>query len=151
MSGVAIVSLILAACASKSLTPGQQSTMENHSQPGTRGEEPVIILPRPEKKAYVDNAAVRHIIQKAKILTEQQRFGSAMQELERGVTIAPNNPLVWQSIALVRLYQGRFAQANQMARKSNALSQGNKDIMAINQQIIASAKREQVQNMENSD
>ena len=145
--GIAIVCFTLFACASKAPVPDETKlAMINHSQTGSKNEEPVILLPRPEKKSYVDNAAVKHIIQKATKLTEQQRFESAIQELERGVAIAPKNPLVWQNIAMVRLYQGRFSQARQMASKSNALSQGDKDIIEINEEIIRSAKKELEEN-----
>lgn len=136
--------LFLFACASKPpVSDNEQVAMIDNS---AFSKEDAIILPKPKEKAYVHNAAIKRLIQRAVKLTEQERYESAIQELERGLTIAPNNPHIWQNLALVRLHQGRYWQAEQLASKSNALSQGDIDLMSINGQIITAAKEEQQAN-----
>lgn len=137
-----VLSLFLFACASKPQSqsePQQLAMIDN----GTGQQDSDIVLPKPKTKTYVHNAAIKRLIERAILLTEQERYESAIQELERGLSIAPNNPHIWQNMALVRLHQGRYWQAEQLASKSNALSQGDDMLMSINSQIITVSKTEQ--------
>jgi len=137
------LSLFLFACASKPPSSGdEQLAMIDNKAITEPGIEPGIILPKPKEKAYVHNAAIKRLINRAKKMTEQERYDSAIQELERGLAIAPNNPHIWQNLAMVRLFQGRYLQAEQLANKSNALSQGDSNLKSINRQIIISAREE---------
>lgn len=60
--------------------------------------------------------------------------------LERALRIEPNNPLVWHRLAASRLQQGRFAQAEAVALKSNALATGNSTLRSANWAIVAEAR-----------
>ncbi len=104
-------------------------------------EQEIQTLPKPDNPAFVNNAAINHLLAKATKLSEQLRYDSAIQELERGLSIAPNNPFLWQKIAEVRLQQGRYAQAEQLANKSNALGRGDSELLEKNGQIIEAAKK----------
>ena len=130
--------LTLFACATKS----SPSTL---TSPGVDTEvierEEAARLPKPAKKSFVHNAAVKRILKNADHYIFTEEYGTAVQELERGLAISPNNPVLWQKMAEVRFKQGRYHQAEQLANKSNALSQGDESIQATNSQIIADSHK----------
>jgi cytochrome c-type biogenesis protein CcmH/NrfG len=57
--------------------------------------------------------------------------------------IEPRNPALWQELAHVRLEQGKYQQAENLAAKSNALAGDNKHLSAENWRIIGQARSQQ--------
>ncbi len=55
--------------------------------------------------------------------------------------IEPRNPRIWQQLAQVRLEEAHWAQAANLAAKSNSLATGNLRLQARNWRIIAAARR----------
>ena len=141
---LAIMALTLFACASTPKQKGEGGA-DNVAMidKGLIEKEPDFVVPKPAQKTYVHNAAVKRLISRAQEFTKQQHYDAALRELERGLAIAPNNPYLWQNLALVRLKQGRYAQAEQLATKSNALSQDDEELKAINADIISEARSAQ--------
>ncbi len=137
-SSLVLLSLSLLACVSTAkVDQGGNTAVTSPSLPRNN----VVILPRPDKPSYVHNSAVSRILDKAGRLADQQRIERAIQELERGLAIAPKNPFIWQKLAEIRLRQGRYAQAEQLASKSSILGRGDNRLQRKNQQIIAAAQR----------
>ncbi len=70
---------------------------------------------------------------------------SAIATLERGVRIRPRNPLLWAQLAELRLKQGKVVLAENLAKKSLALTAANTDrpLQVKNWQLIASSLRQQ--------
>ncbi|MGB1109877.1 MAG: tetratricopeptide repeat protein [Gammaproteobacteria bacterium] len=60
--------------------------------------------------------------------------------LERALRIEPDNPVIWHRLAQSRLQQGRFAQAEAVALKSNALAGGRVGLKRANWAIVAEAR-----------
>jgi cytochrome c-type biogenesis protein CcmH/NrfG len=82
---------------------------------------------------------VRVLLQRAE---QQRRAGelvAAVSTLERALRIEPDNPLIWNRLAHVRLVQGRYRQAAGLAAKSSALAGDDAALKADNQRIIADA------------
>ena len=65
---------------------------------------------------------------------------AASATLERALRIDPRNARLWHRLAAIRLQQGRAAQAEQLALKSNALSAGDRDLRASNWALVARAR-----------
>ena len=54
--------------------------------------------------------------------------------------IEPRNPLLWQRLAAVRIDQQQYLQAENLAKKSNALAQGDHNLRRENWLLIARAR-----------
>lgn len=67
--------------------------------------------------------------------------GRAAAVLERALRIEPNNPFIWHRLAKSRLLQGRFAQAEAVALKSNALAVSDAGLVRANWGIVAEARQ----------
>lgn len=69
------------------------------------------------------------------------KLESAAAILERAVRVDPRNPLVWHRLARVRLAQGQWQAAANMATRSNSLAAGDTDLQRRNAAVIAEARR----------
>lgn len=99
---------------------------------------PVVISEAPVRG---NNAAVLAMLQQAERQSQTHKLGVAVATLERALRLEPRNPLIWHRLAVVRLKQGRLAQAADLAAKSNALLGENDPLRAQNDAIIAKARR----------
>jgi hypothetical protein len=75
---------------------------------------------------------------------DQRRAGDlagAAATLERAVRIDSRHPLLWNHLAQVRLQQGNYGLATELASKSNALAGSDRSVKRSNYLIIADAKR----------
>lgn len=113
---VLITVLFLGACA------GQQQT-----------EAPPPIQPS-------NNTAVIALLNKAGDQSAAGQMDQASENLERALRIEPRNPLLWHELARIRLGQGQYRQAENMAAKSNMLTGSNPDLKAKNWRIIGEAR-----------
>jgi predicted negative regulator of RcsB-dependent stress response len=87
-----------------------------------------------------DNTAVIALLNKAGDQSETGQLGEAGANLERALRIEPRNPVLWHELARVRLEQGQYRQAENMAAKSNVLAGANRDLKAKNWRIIGEAR-----------
>jgi len=60
--------------------------------------------------------------------------------MERAIRLAPRNARLWQELARVRLKQGDFVQAENVALRSNSLNRGDASLRVANWDIIAQAR-----------
>ncbi|MCU7959910.1 MAG: tetratricopeptide repeat protein [gamma proteobacterium symbiont of Bathyaustriella thionipta] len=75
---------------------------------------------------------------------EQARSGNisgAVSTLERALRIEPKNARLWNRLAHLRLEQGQFQQAGDLAGKSNALAQNDSNLKRDNWLLISLARR----------
>jgi Tfp pilus assembly protein PilF len=87
-----------------------------------------------------DNTAVMALLSKAKNHSAAGRMNEAGANLERALRIEPRNPLLWHELARVRLEQGQYRQAENMAAKSNMLAGTHRYLQADNWRIIGEAR-----------
>jgi len=115
----------------------------------TPSDKDALFISAPEKKtAFISKPVVRNLLLRAKQRSDLRDYGSAIHLLERGVAISPNDPNLWQQMAIVRLSQGRLKQARQLAKKSNALVEADEKLRTTNLNIIEEAtRRERVQSL----
>ena len=97
-------------------------------------EEPAATTTKPE------NIAVAGLMDTARADVAANRLGSAAATLERALRIEPRNPRLWHELALVRLKQGDYAQAESTAQRSNAWAGADSDLRSANQRIIEEAR-----------
>jgi tetratricopeptide (TPR) repeat protein len=96
-----------------------------------------VAPPPPERSS---NTAVVALLNKAQDQAAAGQTDAAAANLERALRIEPRNPALWQELARVRLEQGQYRQAENLAAKSNALSGGNRHLRAENWRIIGEAR-----------
>jgi predicted Zn-dependent protease len=77
---------------------------------------------------------------------DQQRqardYAGAAATLERALRIQPQDPLLWNRLARVRMEQGLHSQAANLAARSNALAGDQATLRQDNWSIIATARRQ---------
>jgi predicted negative regulator of RcsB-dependent stress response len=87
-----------------------------------------------------DNTAVIALLNQAKNQSSAGRMDQANANLERALRIEPRNPVLWHELARLRLEQGQYRQAENMAAKSNILARTNRYLQAKNWRIIGEAR-----------
>lgn len=98
-------------------------------------EEPAATAGRPS-----ENIAIAGLMDTARADVAANRLGSAAATLERALRIEPRNPRLWHELALVRLRQGDYAQAESTAQRSNAWAGADSELRSANQRIIEEAR-----------
>jgi Flp pilus assembly protein TadD len=89
------------------------------------------------------NPTVQNIQNQALQLRNQGQLEAAAQTLERGLRIAPKDASLWSQLAMVRLQQRQYGQAQSLAHKSNTLARGNSYLIQKNKNIILEAQMQQ--------
>ena len=97
-----------------------------------------VIEAQPENRA--SRGAVIALLDRAEHYRRLGDTGAAAATLERALRIDPHNARLWYQLAAVRLEQGRPAQAEQLALKSNALSNGDRALQARTWALVARAR-----------
>jgi len=87
-----------------------------------------------------ENTAVVALLQKSQSQSSAGQWEAASASLERALRIEPRNPVLWQKLALVRLGQKDFPQAENLAAKSNSLAGGDKYLRSENWRIIGESR-----------
>jgi len=97
----------------------------------------------PPSSAPPGNPAVIALVETA---TSQQQAGhdeQAAAALERALRLEPRNAMLWHHLAQVRLSQGQWRDAIDLASKSNSLAGGERGLQSSNWLVIAQAKQRQ--------
>ena len=89
------------------------------------------------------NPAVLALLNNADAQEQAGQFEQAAAALERALRLEPRNAMLWHRLARLRLSQGQWQTAVDLAAKSNSLAGGNGDLQARNWQVIAVAKERQ--------
>jgi hypothetical protein len=118
--------------------PERPATSGVVAPPGRYKESPdgkIYPVPREQPAAVV--ALLDHAEQQA----NNGDLPAAAMTLERAIRIDSRNPVLWHHLASVRLAEGDARQAEELAKKSNALAPGNYALQARNWGLIAEARR----------
>lgn len=139
---------LLAACAGQTVSNrypppvierGEPSAPEAETYPRYEPAPPPVSTP--ERAPAPSSSAVIALVDRADQQYQARDLDAAAASLERALRIEPRNPRLWQRLAAVRLDQGQYDQAIQLAAKSNSLSGGSRSLQAQNWQLIATARR----------
>ncbi|MHB1241727.1 MAG: tetratricopeptide repeat protein [Gammaproteobacteria bacterium] len=127
--------LLLSACTGVTPVPGE-APRPTPTAPGLR-EPPA---PAPPAAALGRRAAVRALVVDAARKAQAGALEAAAASLERALRIQPDDPVLWQGLAKLRLQQNNYSQAEQLARRS-LLAAGNRTAVAAQAwRIIAAAR-----------
>lgn len=86
--------------------------------------------------------AVSTLLKQAKRQRRAGDYVGAAANLERALGLQPLEPYVWNRLARVRMEQGRYVQARNLASRSNVLTGGKRSALTRdNRNIIAAASR----------
>jgi tetratricopeptide (TPR) repeat protein len=87
-----------------------------------------------------ENSAVVGLINTAHADTDAGHYPNAVAALERALRIEPKNPRLWLELARVRFKQGDYAQAENLAARSNSWITNDSDLRAENWRLIAESR-----------
>jgi Tetratricopeptide repeat len=154
--------LVLAACAAPAPAPVEQPpstvpapasgipsplptvpTPEATVPPPAAPQPPIEARPLPIPEARPgpkENVAVAGLMDSARNDASSGKYPSAAASLERALRIEPRNPRLWQELARVRLKQGDYAQAENLAARSTGWAGNDTQLRADNWRIIAAAR-----------
>ena len=102
--------------------------------PVSPSEPPSRESPAPSSQAVVA------LLDTADARAQAGNLDSAAAVVERALRLEPHNPMLWHRLASLRLQQGQYAQAANLAVKSNALASHNRQLQTANWDLIARAK-----------
>lgn len=86
------------------------------------------------------NPAVVALLKSSRAEADDGRLPTATATVERALRIEPRNPVLWQELALLKLQQGDYQQAENFAARSNSWAGSNKPLLAKNWRIISEAR-----------
>lgn len=92
---------------------------------------------------YSANPAVVALLERAASWELAGGYEQAAAVLERALRLEPRNAMLWHRLARVRLNQGQWQDAVELAAKSNALAAGDAGLRGQNWAVIAEAKERQ--------
>ncbi len=137
---IAWLMVLLHGCASAPSEPGMAPSEREAPTPSASPFEPKA---QPAETAPQPSAAVVALLEEADQQMDEGQVARAAASLERALRIEPENPVLWQRLAAIRLEQERPAQAETLARKSNTLAGDNKALQSFNWRLIAEARLQQ--------
>ena len=97
----------------------------------------------PAPKPAAEDKPAERLLQTARAESAAGRLQSAADVLERGLQMEPENARLWNELASVRLSEGRYAEAETLARRSNSHARGDFALRGKNWAIIAQAREKQ--------
>ena len=151
-----VVTAVLAACAVPSpyerpAPPGQEAqTPEAETRPGeppSTVEEPQP-PPAPVVREPTLGAASRALVNQAQTQMATKNYPVAASSIERALRIEPDNPLLWIELGKVRLAEGNFVQAENMARKAVSMAVNAPRAQSSAWRLIAESYRGRGKNIE---
>ena len=97
-------------------------------------------LPAPVVREPVLSPASRALVGQAQTQLASKNYAVAASSIERALRIEPKNPRLWQEFARVRMKQGDYAQAENLAARSNSWAGADNNLRAENWRLIAEAR-----------
>jgi Tfp pilus assembly protein PilF len=107
--------------------------------PETRPEQPPPVAPAPPPAK--ENIAVAGLMETARADAASGNLAGAAASIERALRIEPRNARLWHELARVRLKQGQYAQAENVAARSNSWTGDDRALRAENWRLIAESRR----------
>lgn len=98
----------------------------------------------------VPNRAVALLWDRAERARKAGRIEDALGSLERALRLTPDDPVLWSRVAELRLRQGEYAVAENLAAKSNALA-GNQRLLRYRNWLLIAEARERRGDLEGAE
>lgn len=130
---VAVAFAVLAGCAAQQPREGP-------------GETATAAPPQPGSSAPAQpaepSAAIVALAERADAQARNGEFEAAAANLERALRIEPDSAPLWTRLANLRLEQGQYLQAEDLAQRSNSLAPRDLFLQSVNWRLIAEARRQ---------
>ncbi|MGH8473334.1 MAG: tetratricopeptide repeat protein [Gammaproteobacteria bacterium] len=84
--------------------------------------------------------AVAALLRLARSQAEAGHGEQAAATLERALRIEPRNPWLWHRLAVLRLQQGYWDRAAELAKKSSVLARAHRRLLTGNLEVIQAAR-----------
>lgn len=146
LAGLTLALVLLSACAG----PAPQSPPPKAADATDVRPAPPPLQTRkpsaPERPAAGERVpalppAARSLMLQAEQASAAERHDDAAAYLERALRIAPQHPVPWQNLAVVRYRQGDYARVEGLALKSNSLADSLPSLRRANWELISAARR----------
>lgn len=105
---------------------------------GRPAEEPVRAPSEAAERPEASSAVIA-LLDTARQQAAAGQGEQAAANLERALRIEPKNPWLWHRLGVLKLQQGEYRAAIDLANKSNSLAAGNRRLMAGNWELLARA------------
>jgi len=99
-----------------------------------------LVGPPQGQRPVSENGAVLALVDSAQADMDAGQTDNAAAKLERALRIEPQNPVLWQKLAKLRLQQGQYQQAEGLAARANGWSGNDKQLRTENWRIIGQAR-----------
>ena len=99
----------------------------------------VQVVPSPAPQG---SSAVVALLNSAAAKEHSGQYDQAAASLERALRLEPRNAMLWHRLSRVRMKQGQWQVAVDMAAKSNTLAGDNSELRSWNWAVIAEAKEQ---------
>lgn len=116
--------------------------------PSISPSQPLPEPPAPVIREPALSPATRSLVEQAQTQLSQRNFPLASASIERALRIEPENPLLWLELAKVRLAEGNYPQAENLARRALSRSTHAPRAQAEAWSIIAESYRARGRNAE---
>jgi len=88
------------------------------------------------------NEAVAQIVKTAREQFHRGNLGESEETINRGLNIAPENPVLWHLLAKIRYLQENYQQAETFASRSLSYSEKDRKLTDYNWRLIGYARRQ---------
>lgn len=95
----------------------------------------------PAESEPINGPAVVALLDQAELQAQSGEGDQAAATLERALRIEPHNPWLWHRLAVLRLQQGRYQDAIELASRSNSLAAGDERLQNGNAEVIARSRQ----------
>jgi len=99
-----------------------------------------LVGPPQAQRPVSANGAVLALVDSAHTDMDAGQTDNAAAKIERALRIEPQNPMLWQELARLRLQQGQYQQAEGLAARANGWSGDDKQLRVENWRIIGQAR-----------
>ncbi len=90
----------------------------------------------PEPDSGMNSPAVVALLDEAEVYASQGDGDQAAATIERALRIEPKNPWLWHRLAVIRMQQGRYSEAIELAARSSSLANGDARLLQGNQEVM---------------
>jgi tetratricopeptide (TPR) repeat protein len=80
------------------------------------------------------------LLDNARKYASAKDYDKAAAALEGAIHIEPKNAGIWRDLALMRLYQGKYKQAEDTAARAKSLAGNDERVRAKSQEVIVAAQ-----------
>lgn len=137
------------------IPPAQTAPAKPVSRPATPEAKPQVSAPPKQQASAPQQSApkapsapttapaddrVKSLIAEANRAVQQNNLDKAASSLNQAVKLQPKNASIWYDLSQIRLHQGRFSEAEQMAQKAISNSGSNQTINKRSWKIIEASR-----------